>query len=149
MRSTTRADVLPEPNWPPSWTRAALELCVLSVVGSAEATHGYDVARRLQDGGLGDIKGGTLYPVLARLEEQGLTRSWWVQGAGGPGRKMIEITASGAAVLTERFAQWRDWSGRVDALLDGQRRPTPLSAAEPDHRDNDHHDNDHHDHQEA
>ena len=123
MSSTTRPEALTEPNWPPSWTRAALELCVLSVVGADGATHGYDIARRLQDGGLGDIKGGTLYPVLARLEEQGLTRSWWVQGAGGPGRKMIEITPRGSDVLTERFTQWRDWSGRVDALLDGRSRP--------------------------
>ena len=74
----------------------------MSVVGADGATHGYEVARRLQEGGLGDIKGGTLYPVLARLEEQGLTRSWWVQGAGGPGRKMIEITLRGSAHRTVR-----------------------------------------------
>ena len=84
MSSTTHPEVLTEPNWPPSWTRAALELGVLSVVGADGATHGYEVARRLQDGGLGDIKGGTLYPVLARLEEQGLTRTWWVRGPAGP-----------------------------------------------------------------
>jgi len=106
-----------EPNWPPSWTRAALELCALSAVGQTGTTHGYEVARRLQQAGLGDIKGGTLYPVLSRLEEQGLTRTWWVEGAGGPGRKLIAITPKGEAELASRTAQWRDWSGRVDRLL--------------------------------
>ena len=112
--TNTVMDVL---NWPPSWTRAALELCALSAVGQAGTTHGYEVARRLQAGGLGDIKGGTLYPVLARLEEQGLTRTWWVEGAGGPGRKMIAITEAGRAALTQRTRQWRDWTARVDQLL--------------------------------
>lgn len=106
-----------EPNWPPSWTRAALELCALSAVGEAGTTHGYQVARRMQNAGLGDIKGGTLYPVLSRLEEQGLTRTWWVEGAGGPGRKLIAITSEGERELAARTAQWRDWSGRVDRLL--------------------------------
>ena len=117
-----------EPNWPPSWTRAALELSVLSAVAQAGTTHGYDVARRLQSAGLGDIKGGTLYPVLARLEGQGLTRTWWVEGAGGPGRKLIAITPDGAAELTRRAEQWRDWSGRVDRLLTGTPAAVPIPA---------------------
>src|SRR6478609_942333 len=120
-----------EPNWPPSWTRAALELAALSAVGQAGTTHGYEVARRLQIAGLGDIKGGTLYPVLARLEEQGLTRTWWVEGAGGPGRKLIAITPKGERELAARTAQWLSWSGQVDRLL---RDPVPAAgsaAADP------------------
>lgn len=112
-----------EPNWPPSWTRAALELCALHVVGRAGTTHGYDVARQLQAAGLGEIKGGTLYPVLSRLEEQGLTRTWWVEGAGGPGRKLIAITAKGESELAARSAQWLAWSGRVDGLLSAPTEP--------------------------
>jgi len=57
-------------DWPPSWTRASLELAVLALVCAHGPTHGYDVARRLRDAGLGEVKGGTLYPVLGRLEEQ-------------------------------------------------------------------------------
>ena len=106
-----------EQNWPPSWTRAALELCALSAVGRAGTTHGYEVARRLQTAGLGDIKGGTLYPVLSRLEEQGLTRTWWVEGSGGPGRKLIAITPRGESELAARTAQWLSWSDRVGRLL--------------------------------
>ena len=117
MTATQVNTAVDQLNWPPSWTRAALELCALSAVDQAGTTHGYEVARRIQSGGLGDIKGGTLYPVLARLEEQGLTRTWWVEGAGGPGRKMIAITEAGRAALAQRTSQWRDWAGRVDRLL--------------------------------
>lgn len=101
---------------------------MLSAVAQAGTTHGYDVARRLQIAGLGDIKGGTLYPVLARLEEQGLTRTWWVEGAGGPGRKLIAITPDGEAELTRRAAQWQDWTGRVGRLLAAASAPTPIAA---------------------
>ena len=118
-----------EPNWPPSWTRAALELAALSAVGQAGTTHGYEVARRLQIAGLGDIKGGTLYPVLARLEEQGLTRTWWVEGAGGPGRKLIAITDDGRTALEQRSTQWHEWSGRVARLLSGPPVLTSSTAA--------------------
>ena len=118
-----------EPNWPPSWTRAALELAALSAVGQAGTTHGYEVARRLQIAGLGDIKGGTLYPVLARLEEQGLTRTWWVEGAGGPGRKLIAITDDGRTALEQRSTQWHEWSGRVAHLLSGSPVLTSSTAA--------------------
>ena len=124
-----------EPNWPPSWTRAALELAALSAVEQAGTTHGYEVARRLQSAGLGDIKGGTLYPVLARLEERGLTRTWWVEGAGGPGRKLIAITPDGRTELERRSVQWHAWSGRVAQLLGGSSalvssssEPTPATS---------------------
>lgn len=121
-----------EPNWPPSWTRAALELCALSAVGQAGTTHGYEVARRLQSEGLGDIKGGTLYPVLSRLEEQGLTRTWWVEGAGGPGRKLIAITEQGERELVARSAQWLAWSARVDRLLHSSPAPAAADTASAD-----------------
>lgn len=104
-------------SWPTSWTRAALELCVLSAVEDLGTTHGYQVARYLQDHGLGEVKGGTLYPVLTRLEEQGLTSTRWVEGLGGPGRKLVEISEAGRAVRQERQHQWDRWTSRVDALL--------------------------------
>lgn len=130
MTGTQAGTVADQLNWPPSWTRAALELCALSAVGQAGTTHGYEVARRIQAGGLGDIKGGTLYPVLARLEEQGLTRTWWVEGAGGPGRKMIAITPAGQEALDHRTRQWRDWSGRVDRLLGANSEAPRLDMSE-------------------
>lgn len=103
--------------WPPSWTRAALELAVLAVVRREGPVHGYDVGRHLLGSGLGRIKGGTLYPVLGRLEDQGLLSSRWVAGDGGPGRKLVETTAAGLAELARRRAGWLAWTGRVTTLL--------------------------------
>ena len=96
--------------------RGVLSLCVLSVVADGE-TYGYAVAQRLQEAGLGAVKGGTLYPVLARLELDGLLVSSWREGAGGPGRKFFAVTPAGASALTERVADWTTFTDRALALL--------------------------------
>lgn len=90
---------------------------VLSAVEQRGTTHGYQVARHLANCALGDIKGGTLYPVLTRLEEQGLTTTRWVEGAGGPGRKLVEISPAGRDACAERQQQWITWTDRVQGLL--------------------------------
>lgn len=96
--------------------RGVLTLCVLAVVDEHE-TYGYAVAQRLQEAGLGTVKGGTLYPVLARLEQEGLIRSTWRAGEGGPGRKFFGITASGRRALRERTDDWTTFTERARSLL--------------------------------
>lgn len=108
--------VPPDAPWPSDWLRAALPLCVLAVVAEEE-TYGYAIAQRLREAGLGAIKGGTLYPVLNRLEQDGLLRSSWREGAGGPGRKFFAATAEGLAELAGRTAAWRHFTERATALL--------------------------------
>jgi PadR family transcriptional regulator, regulatory protein PadR len=102
--------------WPSDWLRAALPLCVLAVV-AAEETYGYAIAQRLQASGFGAVKGGTLYPVLNRLEQDGLVTSSWREGAGGPGRKFFAVTPLGRAHLAERAAAWQIFTERAAGLL--------------------------------
>ncbi|WP_223881181.1 PadR family transcriptional regulator [Nesterenkonia ebinurensis] len=46
---------------------------------------------RLEEAGLGRIKGGTLYPILSEYESSGLLTASWQEGEGGPGRKVFSI----------------------------------------------------------
>ncbi len=96
--------------------RGVLSLCVLRVVADGP-TYGYAIAGRLADAGLGTVKGGTLYPILARLEADGLVTSSWREGAGGPGRKFFTVTAAGRAHLAERAAAWHTFTERAAGLL--------------------------------
>ncbi|MEO6880364.1 MAG: PadR family transcriptional regulator [Mycobacteriaceae bacterium] len=102
--------------WPGEWMRGVLSLCVLAVVAE-EQTYGYAVAQRLRHAGLGSVKGGTLYPVLTRLEQDGLLTSTWREGEGGPGRKFFAATPAGRASLQERRTQWLIFSQRAAELL--------------------------------
>ena len=106
---------------PTEWLRAVLSLAVLSIVAEGE-TYGYAVAQRLHAAELGEIKGGTLYPLLNRLESAGLLTSAWREGVGGPGRKFFTITAHGRAHLDDRAAAWRTFTERADGLLPHPRR---------------------------
>lgn len=102
---------------PPSeWLRGVLELCVLRVMAGGP-TYGYAIAAELAAAGLGDIKGGTLYPLLARLEKNALVSVEWRPGEGGPGRKYFTLTAAGRDQLDAGLAQWRVFSATVSDHL--------------------------------
>jgi PadR family transcriptional regulator PadR len=106
----------PESTWPAQWLRGALELCVLALVAERD-TYGYAIAQRLEAANFGRIKGGTLYPILLRLEEDGLVTSAWHAGQAGPGRKFFQITAQGRNELHSRRASWIAFTTATDKLL--------------------------------
>lgn len=105
-----------EERWPGEWMRGVLSLCVLRVVADGP-TYGYAIAGRLAEAGLGSVKGGTLYPILTRLESEGLVSSAWTAGDGGPGRKFFTLTDAGASALRERTGQWHVFTQRAARLL--------------------------------
>ncbi|MEO7752747.1 MAG: PadR family transcriptional regulator [Terracoccus sp.] len=121
----------PEPTtatqrWPAEWLRGVLEVCTLAVLADGPA-HGYAVASRLETAGLGQIKGGTLYPLLTRLETGGLLTSSWEAGGAGPGRKVFTITGEGTRALAERADLWAAFTSVATELIharSGQRQGT-------------------------
>ena len=98
------------------WLRGALDLCVLAVLVEQER-YGYELSQLLAAAGLGQVKGGTLYPLLARLEAAGLVTTRWQPGEQGPGRKYYQITEAGRAQLDVQAAGWREFAGSVNTLL--------------------------------
>jgi PadR family transcriptional regulator PadR len=59
---------------------------------------------------------GTIYPVLHRLEAEGLLTSSWSTAAGRR-RRVYRLTRRGRAVLAERRADWRRFADAVEAVL--------------------------------
>ena len=108
--------------WPSEWLRGVLELCVLRILADG-ATYGYAIASRLTDGGLGVVKGGTLYPLLIRLEVAGLVTSSWRAGDGGPGRKYYVITDEGSRELGRTIDQWSRFTELTAVILADRAMP--------------------------
>lgn len=108
-----------ETTWPPEWIRAVLAQSALAVIAAEGTTYGYQILQHLAAAGFGTIKGGTLYPILARLEADGFVTSSWGEGDGGPGRKFISITEAGSAEIKKRACDWDDFSGRIAELWTG------------------------------
>lgn len=95
-----------------------------------QPTYGYDLLRVLAERGL-PAEEGTLYPVLRRLEQEGLLRSAWDTSGSRP-RKHYETTDEGRAALEALTGAW----DRVDRSLRsicGERHdvPRPSPGAEP------------------
>jgi len=103
--------------WPGEWMRAALGLCVLRAVAPG-ATYGYAIASALDGAGFGDVKGGTLYPLLARFEAAGWVTTEWRAGEGGPGRKYFALTDAGREELQRQSTQWREFTDTIRTHLD-------------------------------
>ncbi|MFE4465328.1 PadR family transcriptional regulator [Oerskovia sp. NPDC056781] len=104
--------------WPSEWLRGVLDVCVLRILADGP-TYGYAIAARLADGGLGVIKGGTLYPLLGRLETGGLVTVEWRAGDGGPGRKYYDLTDAGRDELAQRAALWEAFTRTTGDLVTG------------------------------
>ncbi len=103
-------------DWPAEWMRGVLEVCVLAVL-SGGPTYGYAISASLEQAGLGVVKGGTLYPLLGRLEAAELVEVQWRAGESGPGRKYYELNESGRAVLAEKAEAWLRFTERTHSLL--------------------------------
>jgi PadR family transcriptional regulator PadR len=108
-----------EQPWPSEWLRGVLEVCVLRVLADG-ATYGYAIASRLADSGLGVVKGGTLYPLLNRLESAGLVTVQWQAGDGGPGRKYYLLTDDGHRELQGTAARWSRFIDVTEAIIAGR-----------------------------
>lgn len=110
---------MPTQPWPSEWLRGLLALAVLRVLVDGP-TYGYAIATSLEEHGFGAIKGGTLYPLLSRLEVAGHVTTQWREGEGGPGRKYFELTDAGRAAYVEQSAQWREFAYHTTQFINRQ-----------------------------
>lgn len=108
----------PDQPWPGEWLRGVLEVCVLRVLADGE-TYGYAIAGRLADNGLGVVRGGTLYPLLNRLELAGRVTTQWRAGDGGPGRKYYQLTDDGRHELESTAAHWARFTEVTGRIVNG------------------------------
>lgn len=93
--------------------RGVLVLAALSQLGSER--YGYSLLQRLAERGL-EIEQGTLYPLLRRLDEQGLLESDWRVEGPRP-RKYYRLSAEGRRVLAELEKQWQGLVEVMTGLL--------------------------------
>ncbi|HEY5785591.1 MAG TPA: PadR family transcriptional regulator [Microlunatus sp.] len=106
--------------WPSGWYRAILWACALSVIDDlGDNAYGYSIGARLEERRFGSVTGGTLYPILKRLEADGFVTTQWREGDLGPGRKHYRLTSGGRARLSEVAADWSRFSAASAEILKG------------------------------
>ena len=106
------------------WLKGVLDLCVLARLASGEA-YGYEISKDLEAAGFGEIKGGTLYPLLNRLDRDGLVTTSWRAGDQGPNRKYYQITEVGLTTLRAAAEAWSEFTEIASQTLSDQaKEPT-------------------------
>lgn len=86
--------------------------------------HGYAIIAAVQrrSGGALELRTGTIYPALNRLERLGLLSSSW-QSSGERRRRCYELTDAGRATLAGERAAWADFTEAIGSVLNPG--PTP------------------------
>ena len=93
--------------------RGALPLAVLAQL--REEHYGYSLRRELNEKGL-EIDEGTLYPLVRRLEKQGLLTSEWRFDEKRK-KRYYRISELGQEVLESLIVEWRELNDSIDAVL--------------------------------
>ena len=96
--------------------KGVLELCVLALLSRGDA-YAYDIASRLAKGiGMGE---GTIYPLMRRMQADGLVDTYLVESASGPPRKYYRLTTRGVASFESQKSEWSAFSTAVNDILGG------------------------------
>lgn len=98
--------------------KGVLEMLVLEMV-CAGPTYGYELLSKLKEGSGGafTLKEGTLYPILYRLEDDGMIVARWHQGEGRMApKKMYEATEKGRAENARRKEIWKGFVKTVNGF---------------------------------
>ena len=94
--------------------KGVLELCVLALLSRGDG-YAYDIASRLAEGI--DMGEGTIYPLMRRLQDEGLVATYLVESPSGPPRKYDHLTDAGRRSLEAQKAEWSAFSRAVEAIL--------------------------------
>jgi DNA-binding PadR family transcriptional regulator len=94
-----------------------LDVLVLAALRE-QPLHGYAVIEELRrrSEGAFDLAEGTVYPVLHRLEADGLLESSWTT-VSGRRRRVYELSAKGTKALGQRATEWRAFAKAVEAVI--------------------------------
>jgi len=98
--------------------RGVVEPLLLFIIADLPV-HGYEIARELErrSEGYFDLTASTLYSALRRLEDRGLVQSTWQQ-VSKQRRRCYQLTEKGRQILSEEVAQWHQFLGATDRVID-------------------------------
>jgi PadR family transcriptional regulator PadR len=107
--------------------KGALDLCVLALLARGDG-YAYEIASRLADGiGMGE---GTIYPLMRRLQAEGLVSTYLEESSSGPPRKYYRLTKAGFAAFQAQKSEWSAFTSSVEKVLADNRPNSRASGAQ-------------------
>ena len=94
--------------------KGVLDMCVLALLARQDG-YAYDIASRLaEEIGMGE---GTIYPLMRRMQADGLVKTYLEESSSGPPRKYYQLTKAGHAALANQKAEWNSFTTAVARVL--------------------------------
>jgi PadR family transcriptional regulator PadR len=94
--------------------KGVLEMCVLALLSKGD-NYAYDIASRMAEAvGMGE---GTIYPLMRRMQNDGLVSTYLQESGNGPPRKHYQLTKSGANALKSQASEWVVFETAVRKVL--------------------------------
>jgi len=91
---------------------------IVAVLGQLQSEHyGYTLRKALEDQGLA-IDEGTLYPLLRRLETQGLLASEWRE-ENKRNKRFYKLSSQGRQILKQLLTEWQGLNTSIQKILRG------------------------------
>ena len=99
--------------------QGTLDLLILRTL-ALEPQHGWGISERVRQisGDILQIRQGSLYPALHRLERRGWIQAKWGKSANNRRAKYYELTPTGRKQLEDESTSWRKLSTAVESILD-------------------------------
>lgn len=99
--------------------KGTLEGCVLIVIADGEV-YGYELVQKLNQLGFTNLIGGTVYPLLQKLEKNGDLKSQRKSSSEGPSRKYYSLTDQGKEKKKKFIVQWHSLEQIVNQIIAGK-----------------------------
>lgn len=97
--------------------KGVLDGCVLQIISKKEI-YGYELVQELRGYGFETIVGGTIYPLLQKLEKQRLIKAELKKSPDGPDRKYFSLTEAGEEYLNSFKQQWENLVSKVGRIIE-------------------------------
>ena len=92
-------------NWQTQLRKGLLDIVILNLLRHGER-HGYEMVQTLKQSQGLIIREGNIYPILARIETDGLVESYSEASRDGPPRRYFKLTELGQKTLADMNAHW-------------------------------------------
>ena len=96
--------------------KGILDGCLLAIIKEKEC-YGYEMAEKLSQYGFDTISEGTIYPLLLRMQREGLVTSVRKDSTAGPKRKYYSLTNEGEQALENFLKRWTQLEKSVNAII--------------------------------
>ena len=105
-------------NWQTQLRKGLLDIVVLNLL-SHGPSHGYEMVQKMKRIEGLQIREGNIYPVLARLETDGLVTSYAQPSTDGPPRKYFQLTQAGQIALEDMNRHWDQLISSFESIRKG------------------------------